>query len=181
MSRKVLLISGYIASGKDTIADFLVANKGYIKMSFADELKRLTSIKYSFNPELCYSHTGKESPYVTNTGKLVTIRDLLIKEGKAGREINENIWAGFLIDKIIKTTPEDAKIAIADFRYPVEYESVKDAFPGTKTLRISRENAGSRGIESENSLDDFKFDFNINNDDSLEILYYKLRYSVTFF
>lgn len=43
---KVIAISGYKRSGKDTIADYLVKNYGFSRVSFADPLKDLCSSEY---------------------------------------------------------------------------------------------------------------------------------------
>jgi hypothetical protein len=176
MTRRILLIAGYIASGKDTVADFLVAHQGFIKFSFADELKKLVSLKYSFDNSLCYTQAGKKSPYVLDTGEIVTIRDLLISEGKYARIYNSSIWADLLIEKILKNTNIDSKIVIPDFRYPLEYKVIKDTFSNVTTLRVTREQSSCIQMESETSLDSFNFDHLVENNASLDDLFYSLRY-----
>jgi hypothetical protein len=176
MSRKIVMMSGFIASGKDTCSDFLVSMKGYIKFSFADALKEFTANKYGFLKSLCYTQAGKKMPYTYPNGEVVTIRDLLIKEGGEQRALNENVWIEYVINSILKETPEDAKIVISDFRYPNEYLQIKKQFDDTTAVRITREDAGITDIDSEHLLDNFSFDKYISNEGSYEELYYGLQY-----
>lgn len=46
-------ISGRAKSGKDTAADFLVKNHGFVKVAFADPIKRMTRIAY---PKMTADH-----------------------------------------------------------------------------------------------------------------------------
>ncbi len=41
-------VTGKAGSGKDTAADFLVSNSGWVKIAFADEMKRICSRVYPF-------------------------------------------------------------------------------------------------------------------------------------
>lgn len=41
-------VTGRAGSGKDTAADFLVKNSGYVKVAFADEMKRICARVYPF-------------------------------------------------------------------------------------------------------------------------------------
>jgi hypothetical protein len=174
--RKVVLLSGYIGAGKDFIADYLVNMKGYYKFSFADSLKDFTSKKYSFPKAFCYTHEGKEMPYTFENGDIVTIRDLLILEGAEQRKINENVWIDYIIERILKETPEDAKIVISDFRFPNEYYEMKKRFEGTVSARIYRDSIVPANLESEHLLDEFIFDLPILNNGTKEELYYSLQY-----
>jgi len=45
----ILGLSGYAQSGKDTIADYLVKNYGYTKISFADPIRKAL---YALNPKV---------------------------------------------------------------------------------------------------------------------------------
>ena len=47
MNKKVLLISGYKRSGKDTVANYLIDTKNFSKVSFAASLKDLTANEFN--------------------------------------------------------------------------------------------------------------------------------------
>jgi hypothetical protein len=49
----IIGISGKAKSGKDTAADFLVKNSGFVKVAFADPIKRMTAIAY---PKMTNEH-----------------------------------------------------------------------------------------------------------------------------
>jgi hypothetical protein len=49
----IIGISGQAKSGKDTAADFLVKNNGFVKVAFADPIKRMTAIAY---PKMTRDH-----------------------------------------------------------------------------------------------------------------------------
>lgn len=45
----IIAISGFAGVGKDTVADFLVKHHGFVKIGFADELKRAVQSIYGFS------------------------------------------------------------------------------------------------------------------------------------
>lgn len=47
----ILGISGFAGSGKDTVADFLVKNHGFVKVAFADKIKRIAKDLFDFTDE----------------------------------------------------------------------------------------------------------------------------------
>jgi hypothetical protein len=61
---KVLAISGYKRSGKDTAAAYLVEN-GYLRVSFADVLKDMVASEYGIPRNHCDDPEHKEAPILT--------------------------------------------------------------------------------------------------------------------
>ena len=47
----IIAISGQAGSGKDTAADFLVKHRGFVKVAFADPMKRICKEVYDFTDE----------------------------------------------------------------------------------------------------------------------------------
>jgi hypothetical protein len=171
--RKIVLLSGYISSGKDCVADFLVKTKNYRKYALADYLKTYTAFKYDFPVSLTKTHQGKRA-MITMLDNVteVSVRELLISEGEQLRKFRESIF----VDKVIERINMDdninyQNIVISDFRFPNEYKNFKDAFPIVKTVRINRPDVDVPIFESEHLLDDFKFDKYIQNDKGLNELY----------
>lgn len=58
---KVVAISGWAKSGKDTSADYLVSN-GYQRVAFADILKEMVAEQYNIPLEYCHKQELKERP-----------------------------------------------------------------------------------------------------------------------
>ena len=48
MSRKIIGICGLIGCGKGTVADMLVAEHGFVKLSFADKLKDSVAVLFDW-------------------------------------------------------------------------------------------------------------------------------------
>lgn len=61
---KVIAVSGWKRSGKDTVAKMLV-DKGFTRVAFADVLKDMVSEEYGIPREHCDSDTHKEAPILT--------------------------------------------------------------------------------------------------------------------
>ena len=50
----IIAVTGRKYNGKDSIADYLVKNHGYIKLSFADQLKKALELLFNFDHEKLY-------------------------------------------------------------------------------------------------------------------------------
>lgn len=55
-------LNGKIGSGKDTLADFLVKDRGFVKTSFADPLRAFASAVYDIPMEMFLDRNLKEKP-----------------------------------------------------------------------------------------------------------------------
>ena len=111
---------------------------------------------------------GKESILNISYNKSITIRELLIKEANACRDIYPNIWADFLVQDILLCKSE--YIVITYFRYPNEYEVIKKHFSNVKTYRVKRPGIKSISDPSEHQLDHFVFDEIIYNESDVDHL-----------
>ena len=169
----VIGIAGWARSGKDTIADYLVENHGYTKVSFSTPMKEAM---YRLNPRI----TVNEIP---NTALRIgvdvygweglkerspDIRGLLQRFGtEVGREMfDEDFWVDYALNSI----PDGGKAVIADVRYPNEADAIKAL--GGKVYRVLRNGVGpANDHASEHALNDFEFDKTIRNDSTLEALY----------
>lgn len=161
--RSIILLAGKAGSGKDTVANHLVKNYSFKRFAFADTLKEYTSKKYNVPLHILFTQEGKKQEIMVNN-KMVTLRDLLIKDGAEKREENNNYWVDLVIEKI-KSESLTQDIVISDFRFPNEYNRIKEFFSELATVLVVREN-GCENIDdlSETSLNKFKFDRVIFND-----------------
>ena len=55
----LLGVAGKLESGKDTVADYLVKHKSYVKLSFADNLKEICMHTFGLTYDQCYTTEGK--------------------------------------------------------------------------------------------------------------------------
>lgn len=169
--RFIILVSGWATSGKDVFSDFLVKSANFKKFSIASPLKLHTSNKYDFDYNLTLTQSGKSSML-----NKISIRNLLIKEATLLRNIHGNdIFIEKLthelsfFDKINDKRGENCdNIVISDFRYVNEFEFLKRKF-NTKiiTVKINRYSVCPMSIESEHQLNDFNFDYIIDNHTSI--------------
>lgn len=176
--RFIVLLSGWATSGKDVFADTLVKKANFKKLSFASPLKKYTSEKYNFDYNLTLTQKGKASKiFFMENGSSVSVRDLLIKEAQSCKDSHGiNIWAEKLFDEILfydkindKRGEKYDNIVISDFRYINEIEYLKKIFDNAKfiTIRINRHSICPIISESEHELDNYKFDYIINNNKSI--------------
>ena len=188
------MISGYCGSGKDLAADYLVKTHNFTKMAIANELKLLVAKKYNIDHNLTLTQAGKKIVIDFPIFGKKTIRELLIEEAVFQKQrMGPNIFINHLIDKIkindvIYRDTHQENIVISDFRYTNEFEQVYNMFNIAKyrinetngesakviTIKLNRFDEPPINDISETQLDNFKFDFVIDNKKSIDDLYYNL-------
>lgn len=90
---KVIAINGKARSGKDTVADYLCQKYGFVKISLADEIKRICMRVYNFSEEQLWGEALKEE-IDPNWG--VTPRHAMQIIGtEMGRSIHRQTWLRF--------------------------------------------------------------------------------------
>lgn len=175
----VLGLSGWARAGKDTVADYLVAEHGFVKLSFAAPMR--TSLE-ALNPIVGLSRKlggtttmrldsvihewgwdgYKESPYGDEMRALMQ---------RFGTEVGRNIFGqNFWVDQAMKLAQQHNKVVFSDLRFKNEAQAVLDA--GGDAWRITR--TGVEAVNdhiSEHDLDDFPFSTHINNDGDIEKLH----------
>jgi hypothetical protein len=146
----IIGLCGAQGSGKDTVTNILVTKYGFVRLSFADALKDVVAILFSWprhmlegdTPE---SRTWREAPdaeWSLKTGipgfsprkALQYIGTDLIRE-----RVYIDIWTGIVekrIAMILAANPK-AKIVVSDCRFTNEVAAVKK-FPGARLVRIVR-------------------------------------------
>lgn len=171
----IVMIAGKAGSGKDTLADYLVSNYNYEKISLADSLKHMVCKKYNLTKDHVYTREGKRKQVTVmdNGNKITTVRNLLIKESYLKKEHNPDFWVDILLDKLFKInkTYKNKRIVIPDFRFPNEYSKLYQYFSDIKTINIYRTDHEMINDESENSLINFLFDYNFLNNTTKQDLY----------
>lgn len=172
---KIILLSGWAGSGKDTVADYLVSYHGFKKFAFANPLKDLASELFGFPRELANSQEGKRQVWRVGSEKK-TIRQILLDIARIDKSrFGNDIYANSIMKQIAKE-PTNSNIVISDTRYLNEIGVIRDfAKMNNHTLhvwRINRQTSSPVDDISEHILDTYKADaFLQNSGDSLEKLH----------
>ena len=172
---KVIGICGKKFNGKDTIADHIVKNYGYTKISLGDPIKHALKEIFCFTDEQLWGSKKEIVDHYWN----ITPRELMQyfgtncfrdKFGSDYPQIGDNIWVLVLRRKIQKLIEEGiTKIIVPDLRFPNE-EAVIREFNGT-VIRVIRTSININDIHvSENLSEQINSDYVIYND-NIEQLY----------
>lgn len=142
MSR-IIGICGFIGSGKDTVADYLVNFHGFKRESFANSLKDAVSQIFGWDRELLEGRT-KESREWRETRdewwskrlkREITPRWVLQYWGTevVRKGFHDDMWVASLENRLLQTKDD---IVITDCRFPNEIKAIKAA--GGEVIRIKR-------------------------------------------
>ena len=127
-------ICGLIGSGKDTVAQNLIDNHNFVKISFADKLKDAVATMFSWDRELLDGKTDEsrawreqvDSYWSQETGREITPRLVLQEFGtECMREgFYDGIWVSFVKKTIIDNPNKN--FVIPDVRFENEVEVIKN-------------------------------------------------------
>jgi hypothetical protein len=142
----IIGIAGFIGSGKDTIADYLITFKGFKRMSYAGPLKDAVASIFNWDRELLegttkYSREWRDTVDIWWAERLnipnLTPRYVLQQWGtEVGRRaFHDDIWIAS-VENQLRTIKDN--IVISDCRFPNELKSIKNA--GGITIRVIRGN-----------------------------------------
>lgn len=174
----IIGLSGYARSGKDTVANFLVENHGFTRLSFAEPMREAL---LRLNPTITVA--GVQGVVLSSVVKSLgwerlkelspDVRGLLQRLGtEVGREMfGENFWVDYLINKALDIK---GSVVISDVRYLNEADSIK--LMNGQIWRVNRPNVeAANSHPSEIEMDSFNnFDVVITNDTSLDELFLEL-------
>ena len=140
----IIGICGLIGSGKGTVADFLVEQRGFTKISFADKLKDGVASVFGWDREMLEGNTEdsrawreKVDPYwSTETGHPITPRLVLQLFGTdcMRNGFFDGIWVS-LVKKQLLENP-DSNFVIPDVRFENEANMIRSI--GGKLWRVKR-------------------------------------------
>ena len=139
----IIGICGFIGSGKDTIADYLVNLHQYRRESFANSLKDAVALVFGWDRTMLEGRTKlsrewREQPdawWSQRLGKEITPRYVLQQWGTdvLRRGFHDDIWIASLENKLLNIKDD---VVITDCRFPNEIKAIKAA--GGKVIRVVR-------------------------------------------
>jgi len=165
-------LSGYAQSGKDTIANYLIKDHGFIRRAFADNLR---NVLYDLNPML---ESGFLQAKVDVEGwdkakQHPEVRRLLQDLGLAARNhIHPEVWVSAALDRVLND-----RIVVTDVRFLNEARAIKER--GGEIWRVERPGVGAVNNHiSETEMDGYKFDQVLINEAGLDHLYNQVLLSM---
>lgn len=139
----IISISGFIGSGKDTVADYLVTEHGFRRMSFAESLKGAVAAVFGWDPVMLEGTTKtsriwreqKDEWWSNRLGSEITPRHILQQWGTevCRKSFHDDIWIASVENKLRLSTDD---VVITDCRFPNEVKAIKEA--AGITIRVSR-------------------------------------------
>jgi hypothetical protein len=140
----LISITGFIGSGKDTIADYLVAAHGFKRESFAGTLKDAVAQVFGWDRELLEGKTAegrmwreRVDTWWANRLNIPNLTPRWVLQ-QWGTEVcrqgfHNDIWIASLENKLRKTKED---IVISDCRFPNEIKMIQNV--GGITVRVKR-------------------------------------------
>lgn len=165
-------VCGAAGSGKDTLADYLVDQFGYTKLSFALPIKKALSAMFGID-FVHMSREAKEQPLpIIN----VTPRRLMQTLGTEwGRQlISPMIWIS-AVDNMLNDKPKGFKAVISDCRFENEARWLVDDRKGS-LVRVVRDGIPAiEAHESEGGIPECFIDHVIDNNGTVPNLHRETR------
>lgn len=164
----IIGLSGYAQSGKDTVAQILVDNYGFKRVSFADPIRKLL---YETNPMLKegYKIQGLVDVYGWDKVKVEhpEARRLLQDLGIGARKVfGDDVW----IYQVLKDVHPSDKLVISDVRFINEAECISAR--GGELWRVTRPGVTAVNAHvSETQMDDYPVDHFVKNDGDVKDLW----------
>lgn len=177
-----IALIGKARSGKDTAAAFLVRERAYTRVAFADPLKEMALSIDPLVPTHLYGDRRvhvRLSALVRDAGweyakdHYPEVRRILQSIGQTQREFDADYWVNVAARKIAGAEAWNMPVVVTDVRYL--NEAVMLRARGFKMIRIMRPYAAGRSgpaeqHASENELNDYPTDAVIYNDGDLDQL-----------
>ncbi len=166
MTIKIVGLSGFKRTGKDTAAGYLHSHHGLMPFAFADNVKKTAMAMFGLTGMQVYGTHGYDREQVLPEWG-ISVREILQKVGtECGRDIfGMDIWIKRLqVD--INAIP-GIPYLVSDVRFDNEAKWILDS--GGIVIDIQREGCNPDGHRSESGITEFNYQ--VYNDGTLEEFY----------
>lgn len=168
---RIIGLIGCKHSGKDTLGEYIVKSYNYNKIAFATPLKQACKNIFGLNEAQLY---GDKKDYIDEYWNITPREifqfvgtDLFRNQMNKLIPIGENIWTKVLEKELLSNNL--TKYVITDVRFKNEAQMIKNN--GGFLIKINRKTNEQDSHISETELNDISYDYEINNNSSLEDLY----------
>lgn len=193
--KNLIGVSGQASHGKDTAADYIAYKYSFVKIAFADKIKRILMHLYDINYNSLWGSSEERGKIDPRYGK--SVREFIQGFGDTGRELDINTWVNYtqtIVNKIngsfgyfyvnyhgltYDATSIPKSVIVPDCRYLNELESIRQN--GGLLIRVVRPNSKIQGKVAEHSsetdqlnIPDSFFDELVINEGSLLDLHSKI-------
>ena len=131
----IIGICGFQSSGKDTIADYLITEHGFIKMSFASKLKDIISIMFGWPRDRLEGLTKEDrewretvDPWWSQTLKMSQLTPRYVMQYLATdlfrNKFHPDIWVKIVENELNKLQSNKVNIVISDCRFENEINMI---------------------------------------------------------
>lgn len=164
----IIAITGKARSGKGTMADVLIEEHDFIKMSFADPLKEGCAKMFGCEIEEMYEGDREKPMYEFD----FSIRQLLQHIGTEGvRALDVDAWVKLFHRRMYYAALDDniKGVVVDDCRFQNEVDYIHDM--GGTVIQVHREDndpVGIAGHSSEGGIHPASVDYQIINNGTLE-------------
>lgn len=177
----IIALSGWAQSGKDTVADRLVEEHGFVRVAFADKLKGF-ALRINPHVQLEDGQTYSLRQLLTLEGwdaakRHMPVRELLQRIGMAGRVgLGETVW----IDAVKEDILSAPNVVVTDVRFWNEYAWL--ASQGARMCRVQRDGVEAANNDvSEHEWTRLHYPVTITNNGTIEDLHKTIDELVTYF
>ena len=145
---KIVLLSGWSQTGKDTVGTRLCTEHGFQRFAFADPVKDSAAISYGFQRAAADTQEGKASivparNFLMPSGR--SVRDWIIYHGEERKRVEgADVWAKEIAARISAASSFEKRFVITDWRFPEELVALQRAFPSADFYPVRLVRQGQR-------------------------------------
>lgn len=128
---KNVAVVGEFASGKTTLADKLITEYGYRRISFAGNLKKAAALVYDPTRPGVAGYIEKTAMYriwpLDEPQPIeVSGREILQRFGQSVKQLDRLFWIRWLMNEVDEGLHGDGPFVIDDCRFPYEADALRD-------------------------------------------------------